>query len=221
VERILFRFAKGEPVRFVGHLDLMRVVERAMRRSGFPIAYSQGFNPRPRMSFASALTLGATSEWELCQLELAEDLPAARVEAALSDLRAQLPAGIEILGWWRIPLEKRNPYIQVSAAAYELSLAGEGASRVCEFLQSGPVRGVLESTLEERPGGLVLKVKLPVGERDGVRIRDLVAELERGVPGLRVSRLHRARLWCELEPADMTETADSGSYGETGAAAQA
>jgi len=46
-----------------------------------------------------------------------------------------------------------------------------------------------------------LKIKLPVGERGGVRIRDLIAELEEAVPGLRVTRLHRARLWCELEPA--------------------
>ena len=93
VERILFRFTKGEPVRFVGHLDLMRVFERAMRRSDFPIAYSQGFNPRPRMSFASGLTLGATSEWELCQLDLARDLSRAEIEAAVEQLRTQLPPG--------------------------------------------------------------------------------------------------------------------------------
>src|SRR3712207_6518589 len=100
----------------------MRVVERAMRRSGFPVAYSQGFNPRPRMAFASALTLGATSDWELCQLDLAEALDETRLEAAARGLREQLPPGIQILDVWSIPLEKRNPYIQVTAAAYELTL---------------------------------------------------------------------------------------------------
>ncbi len=203
MERILFRFVKGEPVRFVGHLDLMRVIERAIRRSGFPIAYSQGFNPRPRMAFASALTLGATSNWELCQLDLAEDLEEARLEAAAARLREQLPPGLQIMEIWPIPLEKRNPYIQVKAAAYELTLAGEDAAgRFEQFLTEGPgIPQALECAVEERPDQVVLKVTLPVGERTGVRIRDLVAELEKAVPGVRVVRLNRARLWCEQEPA--------------------
>jgi len=210
LERVLFRFTKGDPVRFVGHLDLMRVVERAMRRSRFPIAYSQGFNPRPRMAFASALTLGATSAWELCQLDLAEDLDEDRVGGAFEALRRQLPPGVDIHEVWPIPLERKNPYIQVRAAEYELSLSGDGAAdRMRQFLEGGPgIPQALESALEERPGQVVLRIKLPVGERDGVRIRDLVAELEKGVP-IRVDRLHRARLWCELEPAT-TQEAESG-----------
>jgi uncharacterized protein DUF2344 len=210
VERILFRFVKGELVRFVGHLDLMRVLERAMRRSGFPVAYSQGFNPRPRMAFASALTLGATSDWELCQLDLAEDLDGDRLSAAVQSLRAQLPSGIEIREVWPIPLEKKNPYIQVMAAAYALEIegsdsraAGDAAACVRQFLEEGPgVPRALESALEECPDQVVLRIKLPVGERDGVRIRDLIAELENAVPEIRVSRLHRTRLWCEAEPAE-------------------
>ncbi|HEU4752373.1 MAG TPA: TIGR03936 family radical SAM-associated protein [Armatimonadota bacterium] len=207
MERILFRFAKGEPVRFVGHLDLMRVVERAMRRAGFPIAYSQGFNPRPRMAFASALTLGATSDWELCQLDLAEDLDADRVEAAITALRGQLPAGIRILEWWAIPLERKNPYIQVNAAAYEITLTGEDvAGRLQRFLEDGPgLPAALESALERQPDRVVLKLKLPVGERDGVRIRDLISGLERELPEVRATGLHRARLWCELEPVAVLE----------------
>jgi hypothetical protein len=203
VERILFRFTKDEPVRFVGHLDLMRVIERAMRRSGFPVAYSQGFNPRPRMAFASALTLGATSGWELCQLDLAADLDDRALAEAVERLRSQLPPGIRILEVWPIPLEKRNPYIQVTAAAYELAFTGPGAAgRVKQFLEDGPgIPQALESALEESPDGALLRIKLPVGERGGVRIRDLVAELEQALPEVRAGKLHRARLWCEQEPA--------------------
>lgn len=201
VERVLFRFTKGEPIRYVGHLDLMRVVERAMRRSGFPVAYSQGFNPRPRMAFASALTLGATSEWELCQLDLAEDLDEARVWEAFEALRRQLPPGIAIREVWPIPLEKRNPFIQVRAAEYELTLAGTDGERVRQFLEEGPgLPRALESAIAEVSGRLVLRVRLPVGERDSIRIRDLVAEVEQAIP-VRVERLHRVKLWCEQEPA--------------------
>lgn len=206
MERILFRFTKGEPVRFVGHLDLMRVFERAMRRSGFPIGYSQGFNPRPRMSFASALTLGATSEWELCQLDLARDVAPAEMEGALNALRAQLPPGLNVLEVWEIPLEKRNPYIQVRAAAYCLTVVGEdSAARLKEFMEKGPgLPHALERAVEPGADHTVLRITLPAGERAGVRIRDLIAELETALPGLRVARLHRARLWCETDPAATT-----------------
>jgi radical SAM-linked protein len=211
MERVLFRFTKGEPLRFVGHLDLMRVLERAMRRSRFPVNFSQGFNPRPRMSFASALTLGATSDGELCQLDLAEDLDAEAVERAFTELRRQLPPGMAIMEVWSIPNEKKNPYIQVRAAAYELTFTGEGAAdRVSEFFESGPgIPQALEWSLndssrgegEARIDAVDLTLKLPAGERDGVRIRDVVRILEGACPGLRLTRLHRTRLWCETEPA--------------------
>src|SRR5205085_3208604 len=172
VERILFRFTKGEPVRFVGHLDLMRVFERAIRRSRFPIAYSQGFNPRPRMAFASALTLGATSSCELCQLDLAEDMDESRVAAAIAALRGQLPPGITVEDVWPLTLEKGNPYIQVKAAEYELTFAGgEAAGRLRQFLDGGPgLPQAQEWSLEALPDAARLRIVLPVGERGGVRI---------------------------------------------------
>jgi hypothetical protein len=215
VERILFRFSKGEPVRFVGHLDLMRVIERAMRRAGFPVAYSQGFNPRPRMSLASALTLGATSEWELCQLDLAEDLDPARLEAAVAALRAQLPAGVEIQDVWAIPLEKKNPYIQVTAADYELTLVGSGAAEaIRDFVTRGPgLPQARECAVDEHADPVRVKIQLPVGEQGAARIRDVVAELERALPGIRVDRLHRIRLYCELEPADGIVEQVDGKFG--------
>jgi radical SAM-linked protein len=214
LERILFRFTKGDPVRFVGHLDLMRVFDRAIRRSGFPIGYSQGFNPRPRLAFASALTLGATSDWELCQLDLAEDLDATAVRQWIDTLRGQLPSGITILEAWPIPLERKSPYLQVNAAEYALALvelaeeaeaagtpAGAAAARVRQFLEQCPaLPGETQFSLEEGAGEVLLRIRLPVGAREGVRIRDLIAELEQAVPGIRLSRLNRTRLWCEQEP---------------------
>lgn len=206
MERILFRFTKGAPVRYVGHLDLMRVFDRVFRRSGFPVAYSQGFNPRPRMSFASALTLGATSNGELCQCDLASDLSPAEVSEATERLRGQLPPGIEVMEVWPIPLEKRNPYIQVMAAEYELTLVGEDAGgRMHQFLTEGPgIPQALECALETADQGL-LRLRLPVGERGGVRIRDLIAELEAALPGVRITHLHRTRLWCEQDPASIQD----------------
>ncbi len=56
---IRFRFSVGGEVRFLSHLDLLRTMERALRRSGLPIAYSEGYSPpRPKMSFGFALPVG-------------------------------------------------------------------------------------------------------------------------------------------------------------------
>ena len=57
-------FYKGGLLKFVGHLDLMRTLQRALRRANVPLAYSQGFNPHPLMSFASPLALGCVGEKE-------------------------------------------------------------------------------------------------------------------------------------------------------------
>lgn len=207
MERVLIRFTKGEAVRFVGHLDLMRLFERAMRRSEFPVAFSQGFNPRPRMSFASALALGATSEWELCQLDLAGNLPTHEVEVALDALRRQLPSGITLPEFWEIPLEKRNPYIQPATADYLVTVSGKDAEgAVNSFLKDGPeVPGAIHISKSDSPNGeetdqVQLKIRLPIGERGGIRIRDVVAHLTGVLPEHRVTRLHRSRLYCEALP---------------------
>ncbi|HHY14975.1 MAG TPA: DUF2344 domain-containing protein, partial [Firmicutes bacterium] len=61
---IRFRFSVGGEVRFLSHLDLLRTMERALRRSGLPIAYSEGYSPRPKMSFGFALPVGVLSTAE-------------------------------------------------------------------------------------------------------------------------------------------------------------
>lgn len=172
-----------------------------MRRARFPVAYSEGFNPRPRMAFASALTLGATSQYELCQLDLAEEVGEDRLNEAVSALRAQMPAGITVEEVWAVPLEKRSPYIQAVAAEYRLTLAGEDAAdRTQRFLSENPERFSHPYRVEAQPDEAWLTIRLPVGERGGVRIRDVVAELEQALPGIEVTRLCRTRLWCEREP---------------------
>ncbi|MEL7645722.1 MAG: TIGR03936 family radical SAM-associated protein [Anaerolineaceae bacterium] len=91
--RVRVRFSKDGDLRFTGHLDLQRLFERALRRSGLPLRYSQGFNPKVRLNLASALPLGFSSEAELLDFWLDEALDTAAVER---HLRAALPADIRI-----------------------------------------------------------------------------------------------------------------------------
>src|SRR3954451_17741602 len=87
VQRIRIRYAKRGPLRFTSHRDFARAFERAVKRAGVPIAYSQGFSPHPKISYASAAPTGVASEAEYLEIALqayAEpDQVAAALDAAL------------------------------------------------------------------------------------------------------------------------------------------
>ena len=83
VQRFRVWFRKGERVRYISHLDVLRAWERAIRRAGLPLSYSQGFTPHPKIAFASPLPLGFLSEAEVMDISLDE-----RVEA--DEFRARL-----------------------------------------------------------------------------------------------------------------------------------
>ncbi len=90
---IRVRFTRGDEVKFISHLDLMKVFERAIRRSGLPIAYSQGYNPHPGMVFGLPLSVGTTSCGEYADFELSREIDA---DEFMDTLNKCLPCGINI-----------------------------------------------------------------------------------------------------------------------------
>ena len=77
--RYRITFTKDEAQRFTSHLDLHRAWGRLLRRAGLPLLYSQGFNPRPRIQLSTALPLGCTSEHELADIWLTEEIPCSEI----------------------------------------------------------------------------------------------------------------------------------------------
>jgi radical SAM-linked protein len=92
--RVRLRYSKGAEVRFISHLDTLRELERAFRRSELPVLYSEGFSPRPRIGAGHPLPLGWTSDSEWIDVELAGDWPADRLEFLLATLNASVAPGI-------------------------------------------------------------------------------------------------------------------------------
>lgn len=92
-QRLRFFFTKEGPLRFLSHHDLMRLVERALRRTGLPLKLSEGFNPRPQISFPVALALGIESECEIFETELTRWISPMQAGARLED---ELPEGIGV-----------------------------------------------------------------------------------------------------------------------------
>lgn len=92
--RMRVKFSKQGDLRYVGHLDLQRLIERALRRSNLPIRYSQGFNPKVRLNLASALPLGQESQSEVMDFWLEELV---QPEAVAMTLNEALPVGVRVL----------------------------------------------------------------------------------------------------------------------------
>ncbi len=91
---VRLRLSKGSGVRFISHLDLMREIERALRRAHVPVLHSEGFSPRPKISAGPPLALGWTSDSEWIDVELAGDWPEPRLRDLLEDLNAVVATGI-------------------------------------------------------------------------------------------------------------------------------
>ena len=88
-------YEKSFPLRHIGHLDLMRTMQRALRRSGLPVRYSQGFNPHIKLSFASPLSVGIAGEREIMDVPVEGGYDEAAFAAALGRV---MPIGLQIAG---------------------------------------------------------------------------------------------------------------------------
>lgn len=91
--KYIIEFSKTDLMRFISHLDLMRLFVRTFKRAGIKPAYSKGYNPHPKMSFAQPLALGYTGLCELMEFETEGEYSAGYIEQVLSDM---MPDGIEI-----------------------------------------------------------------------------------------------------------------------------
>jgi len=120
MQRLRVRFSRGEEIKYISHLDLMRLWQRALNRAGIALAYSEGFNPHPRMSLALPLALGVTSEAELMDIMLEKFVSPHSFTASVGP---QLPRGIVIGGVFNTPLTLPSLQSQVRQAEYTVAIA--------------------------------------------------------------------------------------------------
>ena len=108
-------YAKEGPARYLSHLDLIRTFDRAARRAGLPVAFSQGFNPHPKLFFAAPLAVGTIGDAEFADMELTGDVPAGIVAKALSDA---MPEGLRLIEIRLVPDNLPALMAVVDRAAY-------------------------------------------------------------------------------------------------------
>lgn len=217
--RLRVRFAKRGKVRFTGHRDVARIWERALRKAAVPVALTEGFSPRPRISFGLALPTGAESDCEYLDVVVAKGAEVA-VDGLAERLTEALPPGFTVMlvegcppgtpslqesvvasGWdivLGVPSADVERGIEEVLAANRVLLVRERKGERTE----DDVRGSIETlTCEEVAGATVVHAVLATKGRN-LRPHELAAVLLRGRDPLdTVARVLRTHQWIEQDGA--------------------
>jgi radical SAM-linked protein len=206
--RLIVRFGIDGDLRFLSHRDTMRLFERALARAGWPVKFTEGFNPRPRLSLPLPRSVGTAGEDEWLIVELAQPIDPSE---ALRDLARHMPAGIQLLGaeapttdaspqpvrvWYEVPLGAPGPELD---QAIEALLAREA------FLVTRPehegraarevdIRPFVEALTRHGERLLMVLRVTPTGAARPTEVLDSL-----GLPGRDLAhRLRRTRVeWAE------------------------
>lgn len=182
VQRLRIRYAKRGRLRFTSHRDFSRAFERAVFRARIPMAYSSGFNPHPRISYAGAAPTGSASEAEYVEIALREKVDPAAVGALLGEA---LPDGLDVLTIVESPGGSLADRLEASRWLIDIaSPAAAAEAAVAAFLASDEVlveRMTKKGLRSFDCRGAVVALAVTTGER-GSRL-DLV--LRHGVPSVR------------------------------------
>jgi radical SAM-linked protein len=119
VQRFRVWFGKTGDMALTGHLDLVRLFDRIMRRASIPVSFTGGFHPNPRIAPANALPLGYTSSGEIVEFELAKPMEIATFEARLKE---HFPEGMPVYRVEEVPVKSPSVTQCLTEAIYELQL---------------------------------------------------------------------------------------------------
>ncbi len=195
------KYKKTQEGRFLSHLDLLRTMQRTFRRAGLPLAYSEGFNPHPKISFGSALAVGVTSDGEYLDFELRREMPVAEI---VSRLEAAMPPALEVLALRELTGRQDSLMAEINMARYRVEIPLEGtigrgdAEQMAELLlgedrilieregkkglRTVDIRpGIYDFKAEAEAGLLILFMDLQTGSSGNVRPEEVAEWLRRSV----------------------------------------
>lgn len=188
--RALIRFGKQPRLRFISHLDMQRFFQRALNRTGLPIAYTQGFNPHPVLSFGSALALGWTSEYEIIDIKLAVPMGRKRTEEAM---RQALPEDLPVIEVKLVDDKHPAPMAQVKMADYRVIIEGEDADKIVNqipaFMEKETVLEMKKTKSGEKETNIRPLVISAETFEGGFNVRVMLTEKESLKPNLMIKAL--------------------------------
>lgn len=179
--KIRIKFSKQGNMRFIGHLDIMRYFQKAMRRADVDIRYSEGFSPHQIMSFAAPLGVGLTGSGEYLDIDV---LSTDSSQEMVRRLNAVMVEGMEVLSFKKLPDSAANAMSLVAACDYTIRLradyengfgmtAEEFFSRADEFLKTGDLNIIKKTKKGEKAVDLapLIYVHRLTEDREGLFLR--------------------------------------------------
>ncbi len=190
--KIRIRFGKYGALKFIGHLDMMRYFQKALRRAEIDMKYSEGFNPHMIMSFAAPLGVGITSDGEYFDIEV---LSSEDSKTALKKLNDVMVEGVKVYSYRKLPDQAKTAMSIVAAADYELSFKegyeipktlNEFQDMIVEFYEKSETIPIIKQTKKsereldlkpliydfkvlEREGKPVFYIKTSTGSVDNIK----------------------------------------------------
>lgn len=175
---VRIKFEKRGRLQYISHLDLNRTLSRAMIRAGVPIWYTEGFNPHPKLVFATPLSLGAESLCEFCDIKTIEPPDCASIKDALS---ATLPEGLQIIDVYTqgdVPMTK---FSTIAFSEYSIKIFTTGADDALATKCADILAAPLKVTKRSKRGGreidlstLIERADLHFDESEGALCLDIL-----------------------------------------------
>ena len=164
--KIRIKFRKYGVMKFIGHLDMMRYFQKAMRRAEIDIAYSEGFSPHQIMSFAAPLGVGITSDGEYLDIEVHSTRNSIESVKALNDTMVE---GVEIVSYRMLPEHAKTAMSIVAAADYNVFYKDKGNCPFTLDELKGKVKAFYDFQVEEADGCPFFYLKVSTGSVDNVK----------------------------------------------------
>ena len=167
MSRYMIKFSKEGAIRYISHLDLLRLFKRSFKRVGIKLQYSQGFNPHPKMSFAQPLSLGYTSIGEYLEFETADSYPPHEI---LEKINSVMPEGIEVLTCSELTGNGKTLAALTEYADYEIIIPGQAPlaenwnDRIKKYMEQDQI--------------LVQKHQKKSGKEIEINIKPMISELD-------------------------------------------
>lgn len=170
--RYRLTFEKNGPIKYTGHLDLLKIFQRALRRAELPVRYSKGFNPHSVISFAQPLSVGMGGLAEYVEIELAELTEPSEI---IEKLNKNLPTGLSALSCRLFKPGEKSAAALVSAAIYEICLKSHDDVILANRLESA-VKEILDAA------EIIVQKDKKGGERKPVE-----TEIRRFIQGIEIT----------------------------------
>ena len=186
--KYVIRFSKEGYICYTSHLDIMRLFQRAFKKAGIKLRYSQGYNPHPRMGFAQPLSLGYSSDCELIEFETEEELKPEEIKERMD---ATMGESLEITGCKPFPEGMKKLAGAVDSAVYLITIPlGKDKDEteridIKQFMDNDEIIAEKKQKKSKEMKkinirGMIRKLDMCLQERDGEEVLTLAAELDAG-----------------------------------------